>query len=74
MKLFLGLCLLFFAHEEAITSSSHYKITIFFSICQISIQKSQKKEDYPWGQSSFTIFHTYITINRYYEAQHISAR
>ena len=64
MKLFLGLCLLVFLCLEATIPSLQYKITNIFSNCKISTKKSQKKEDYPFGQSSFSIFRCiYHTTN-----------
>ena len=56
MKLFLGLCLLNFLCLETITSSLQYKITNIFSNCKISAEKSQKKENYPFGTILFFYF------------------
>ena len=56
MKLFLGLCLLFFLCLETITPSLQYKIT------KISAEKSQKKENYPyWDNPLFLFFDVFIT-------------
>ena len=62
MKLFLGLCLLFFLCLETITPSLQYKITNIFSNCKISAEKSQKKENYPyWDNPLFLFFDVFIT-------------